>query len=80
MSGFLRRALGALGNGLKPSLREFLRARAHFHAALPAGHRPGNLVDTAAMTKEARQELREALKAVRSFSRASFAGFTGEIW
>ncbi|MCA3337992.1 MAG: 3'-5' exonuclease [Roseomonas sp.] len=37
MSGFLRRALGALGNGLKPSLREFLRARAHFHAALPAG-------------------------------------------
>jgi hypothetical protein len=37
-------------------------------------------VDTAAMPKEARQELREALKAVRSFSRASFAGFTGEIW
>jgi len=37
MSGFLRRALGALGNGLKPGLREFLRARAHFHAALPAG-------------------------------------------
>ncbi|MBM3591743.1 MAG: 3'-5' exonuclease [Alphaproteobacteria bacterium] len=37
MSGILRRALGALGNGLKPGLREFLRARAHFHAALPAG-------------------------------------------
>jgi DNA polymerase-3 subunit epsilon len=37
MSGFLRRALGALGNGLKPSLREFLRARAHLRAALPAG-------------------------------------------
>jgi DNA polymerase-3 subunit epsilon len=37
MSGFLRRALGAFGNGLKPSLRDFLRARAHFHAALPAG-------------------------------------------
>ncbi len=37
MSGFFRRALGALGNGLKPSLREFLRARAHFHAALPSG-------------------------------------------
>ena len=37
MSGFLRRTLGALGNGLKPSLREFLRARAHFRAPLPAG-------------------------------------------
>ena len=37
MSGFLRRALGALGNGLKPGLREFLRARAHFRAPLPAG-------------------------------------------
>ena len=37
MSGFLRRALGAVGNGLKPGLREFLRARSHFHAALPAG-------------------------------------------
>jgi DNA polymerase-3 subunit epsilon len=37
VSGFFRRALGALGNGLKPSLREFLRARAHFHAALPSG-------------------------------------------
>jgi hypothetical protein len=32
------------------------------------------------MPKEARQELRGALKAVRSFSRSSFAGFTGEIW
>jgi signal-transduction protein with cAMP-binding, CBS, and nucleotidyltransferase domain len=49
-------------------------------ADLAAGRRPGNLVDTAAMLKEARQELRAALKAVRSFSRASFAGFTGEIW
>ncbi|MCA3274261.1 MAG: 3'-5' exonuclease [Roseomonas sp.] len=37
MSGFLRRALGLIGHGLKPGLREFLRARAHFHAALPAG-------------------------------------------
>ena len=37
MSGFLRRALGAVGKGLKPSLREFLRARAHFRAPLPAG-------------------------------------------
>jgi DNA polymerase III epsilon subunit family exonuclease len=37
MPGLLRRALGLLGHGLKPGLREFLRARAHFHAALPAG-------------------------------------------
>jgi DNA polymerase III epsilon subunit family exonuclease len=37
MSGFFRRAFGLIGDGLKPSLREFLRARAHFHAALPAG-------------------------------------------
>jgi DNA polymerase-3 subunit epsilon len=37
MSGLLRRALGALGNGLKPGLREFLRARAYFRAPLPAG-------------------------------------------
>jgi signal-transduction protein with cAMP-binding, CBS, and nucleotidyltransferase domain len=49
-------------------------------ADLAAGRRPGNLVDTAAMPKEARQALREALKAVRSFSRTSFAGFTGEVW
>jgi signal-transduction protein with cAMP-binding, CBS, and nucleotidyltransferase domain len=53
------------------------REASDLHAA---GRLPGNLVDTAAMPKDARQELREALKAVRSFSRASFAGFTGEIW
>jgi signal-transduction protein with cAMP-binding, CBS, and nucleotidyltransferase domain len=49
-------------------------------ADLAAGRRPGNLVDTAAMPKETRQALREALRAVRGFSRTSFAGFTGEIW
>ncbi|MCA3418629.1 MAG: CBS domain-containing protein [Roseomonas sp.] len=54
-----------------------LRQQLADHAA---GRRPGNLVDTAAMPKEARQALREALKAVRSFSRSSFAGFTGEVW
>jgi DNA polymerase III epsilon subunit family exonuclease len=37
MSGFLRRAFSAVANGVKPSAREFMRARAHFHAALPAG-------------------------------------------
>ena len=45
-----------------------------------AGRRPGNLVDTSAMPKEVRQALRDALKAVRSFSRTSFAGFTGQVW
>ena len=54
-----------------------LRQQLADHAA---GRRLGNLVDTAAMPKEARQALREALKAVRSFSRNSFAGFTGEVW
>lgn len=37
MSGFLRRAAAAVANGLKPSSRDFVRARAHFHAALPPG-------------------------------------------
>lgn len=37
MSGYLRRALGLLGNGLRPSLREFQRSRVHFRASLPPG-------------------------------------------
>ncbi len=37
MSGLFRRALSAVANGMKPSAREFLRARAHFHAPLPEG-------------------------------------------
>jgi DNA polymerase-3 subunit epsilon len=37
MSGFLRRAAAAIAGGLKPSARDFVRARAHFHAALPQG-------------------------------------------
>jgi DNA polymerase-3 subunit epsilon len=37
MSGLFRRALTAMANGMKPSAREFLRARAHFHAPLPPG-------------------------------------------
>lgn len=40
MSGFLRRAAAAVANGLKPSARDFVRARAHFHAALPPGPLP----------------------------------------
>jgi signal-transduction protein with cAMP-binding, CBS, and nucleotidyltransferase domain len=49
-------------------------------ADLAAGRRPGSLVETASLPKARRQELREALRAVRSFSRMSFAGFTGEVW
>lgn len=40
MSGFFRRAVSAVANGLKPSARDFVRARAHFHAALPPGPLP----------------------------------------
>jgi DNA polymerase-3 subunit epsilon len=40
MSGFFRRAAAAVANGLKPSARDFVRARAHFHAALPPGPLP----------------------------------------
>jgi DNA polymerase-3 subunit epsilon len=37
MRGILGRAVAALGNGLKPTAKEFVRARAHFHAPLPPG-------------------------------------------
>jgi len=37
MSGILRRALSVVARGMKPSARDFLRGRAHFHAALPDG-------------------------------------------
>jgi DNA polymerase-3 subunit epsilon len=40
MSGIFRRAAAALAKGLKPSPQDFVRARAHFHAALPPGPLP----------------------------------------
>ena len=40
MSGLFRRAAAAVANGLKPSPRDFVRARAHFRAALPPGPLP----------------------------------------
>ena len=49
-------------------------------ADLAAGAEPGNLVDTAALPKADRTALRDALKAVRSFSRGSFGSFTGQLW
>ena len=71
------REAGALQDAFALLLDVLMRQQLADHAA---GRRPGNLVDTAAMPKEARQALRDALKAVRSFSRTSFAGFTGEVW
>jgi DNA polymerase-3 subunit epsilon len=40
MSGILRRTAAAIAKGLKPSARDFVRARAHFHAGLPEGPLP----------------------------------------
>jgi len=54
-----------------------LRQQLADHAA---GRPPGNLVDTAAMEKAERTALRDALKAVRSFSRGAFGSFTGSVW
>jgi signal-transduction protein with cAMP-binding, CBS, and nucleotidyltransferase domain len=45
-----------------------------------AGLQPGSLVDTAALPKPARTALRDALRAVRSFSRGTFGSFTGQLW
>lgn len=41
---------------------------------------PGNLVDTAAMSRGERGALRDALRSVRSFSRGAFGSFTGQLW
>ncbi|MBR0683433.1 CBS domain-containing protein [Roseomonas eburnea] len=54
-----------------------LRQQLADHAA---GLEPGNLVDTAPLPRAERAQLRDALKAVRSFSRGSFGSFTGQIW
>jgi signal-transduction protein with cAMP-binding, CBS, and nucleotidyltransferase domain len=45
-----------------------------------AGLRPGNLVETGALPDATRRDLRDALRAVRAFSKSAFAGFTGELW
>ena len=54
-----------------------LRQQLADHAA---GREPGNLVDTDALPRSARGALRDALKAVRGFSRGSFGSLTGQIW
>jgi DNA polymerase-3 subunit epsilon len=40
MSGLFRRAASAVARGLKPSPRDFVQARAHFHGPLPPGPLP----------------------------------------
>lgn len=58
-------------------LGALLRQQLADHAA---GAPPGNLVDTGALPRAERQALREAMRRVRGFSRATFAGFTGQVW
>ncbi|MBS7791469.1 CBS domain-containing protein [Roseococcus sp. SDR] len=67
----------ALGTAFALLLEALLRQQLADHAA---GLPPGNLVDTAALPKADRAALREALRAIRRFAKASFAGFTGELW
>jgi signal-transduction protein with cAMP-binding, CBS, and nucleotidyltransferase domain len=54
-----------------------LRQQLADHAA---GREPGNLVETTPLPQAERARLRDALKAVRAFSRASFGSFTGQLW
>lgn len=83
--------IAALGQIGKVSAREVADLSAAFDLLLDtvlrqqladhaAGRSPGNLVDTAALPKPARGDLRDALKAVRSFSRGAFGSFTGQLW
>lgn len=69
-AGRLRAAFGVL-------LDAVLRQQLADHAA---GAAPGNLVDTASLGKAERARLRDALRAVRSFSNTTWAGFTGRIF
>ncbi|MCW8086803.1 DUF294 nucleotidyltransferase-like domain-containing protein [Sabulicella glaciei] len=45
-----------------------------------AGRMPGSRVAIAALPRAEQDRLREALRAVRRFTKAAFAGFTGEVW
>jgi CBS domain-containing protein len=81
LAALAERGVVSQGPGLQRAfallLDALLRQQLADHAA---GQSPGNLVDTAALPKPARAELREALREVRRFAKASFAGFTGELW
>lgn len=71
------REAASLGDAFDLLLDAVLRQQLADHAG---GLSPGNLVDTTALPKAARNALRDALKAVRTFSRASFGAFTGQLW
>jgi signal-transduction protein with cAMP-binding, CBS, and nucleotidyltransferase domain len=71
------REAATLGQAFDLLLDTVLRQQLADHGA---GATPGNLVDTAALARPARTALRDALKAVRSFSRGSFGSFTGQLW
>ena len=66
-----------LGDAFDLLLDIALRQQLADHAA---GLQPGSLVDTAALPKAARTALRDALRAVRSFSRGCIGSFTGQLW
>jgi signal-transduction protein with cAMP-binding, CBS, and nucleotidyltransferase domain len=49
-------------------------------ADVAAGVTPGSLVDTDALTRAERTDLRAALRAVRSYAKGVFAEFSGRVW
>lgn len=71
------REAGNLTDAFDLLLDTVLRQQLADHAA---GREPGNLVDTTVMARPDRNALRDALKAVRSFSRGAFGSFTGALW
>jgi signal-transduction protein with cAMP-binding, CBS, and nucleotidyltransferase domain len=71
------REAAALEAGFATLLGALLGQQLADHAA---GRAPGSLVDTGALAKPEREALRDALRAVRSFAKGAFAGFTGELW
>ncbi len=71
------REAAALSDAFDLLLDAVLRQQLADHAA---GLSPGNLVDTAALPKADRAALRDALRAVRAFSRGCFGSFTGQLW
>ncbi|BDG73641.1 DUF294 nucleotidyltransferase-like domain-containing protein [Roseomonas fluvialis] len=71
------REAAALADAFDRLVDTVLRQQLSDHAA---GLQPGSLVDTGALPKPARTALRDALRAVRSFSRGVFGSFTGQLW
>lgn len=68
---------GRLAEAFGVLLDAVLRQQLADHAS---GLAPGTLVDTAALSAEARARLKDALKSVRSFARGVTGELTGQIW